>query len=248
MTSMPLTFRSRLLVDMWVLAVHCCHPERSEGSRPWSGRDSSPLARNDTWVRRNALTLAVLRRAPRELLLVGVLLGGRLHHRLDDLVVAFVPVGAEAPLGAIPGLDACVRRAHVVGARGADGAHHAGEAQRVEFLLVEREVLETPANLLTRHHLALAEPLLRTAHAFDAEHRRHQAARVQHLPDFFAWSGALTLVVHELQHVLVHLRHPCAVLKRERVVALRSIDVLDVGLGAGPPHAIHLLARITGGD
>jgi hypothetical protein len=46
--------------------------------------------------------------------------------------------------------------------------HHAGEAHRIERLLVEIEVLQTPTHLLTGHHLALAVPLLRLAHTFDA--------------------------------------------------------------------------------
>ena len=53
----------------------------------------------------------------------------------------------------------------------ADRPHHAGEAERVELLLVEGEVLEAPAHLLAGHDLALAVALLRAPHALDAEHR-----------------------------------------------------------------------------
>ena len=55
----------------------------------------------------------------------------------------------------------------VVGAAGGQRAHHAVEAQRVELLLVEVQVLQAPAHLLAGHHLALAEALLRAAHGFD---------------------------------------------------------------------------------
>src|SRR5690349_8219551 len=105
-----------------------------------------------------------------QLLLGRVFLACRLDHRLDDLLVGLVPVGADVPLGAVPRLDARPARTHVVVARGADRPQHTREAERVELLLVEREVLQPPAHLLAGHDLALAETLLRAPHRLDAEH------------------------------------------------------------------------------
>src|SRR5213075_1953151 len=83
--------------------------------------------------------LALGRRAARELLFAGVLVGRALHHRLDDLLVALVPVGREVPLAAVPGVDAGPRRTHVILARGRDRPHHTGKAECVELFLVERQ-------------------------------------------------------------------------------------------------------------
>src|SRR5579885_1626858 len=62
--------------------------------------------------------LAIVGRPPRELLLAQVLLGGGLHHGLDDLLVGLHEVRRHRPLRAVPSLDARTRRAHVVRARG----------------------------------------------------------------------------------------------------------------------------------
>ena len=121
-------------------------------------------------------------------------------------VVGLVPVGGELPLRTVPGVDARPARAHVVGARRAHRSHHAGKAERVELLLVEREVLEAPAHLLAGHHLALAEAFLRALDALDGHHRGDQAAHVEHLSHFLARPGALALVVHHREHILHDLR------------------------------------------
>src|SRR6218665_2044084 len=131
-----------------------------------------------------ASALAVGRRARRELLLRRVLRGGAPDQGLEDLLVGLQPVGAELPGLAVPRVDAGPGRAHVVDARGADGAHHAGEAERVELGLREVQVLEAPADLLAVHRLALAEAFLRGAHALDAQHRAHRPAHVEHLAHF----------------------------------------------------------------
>ena len=86
------------------------------------------------------------------------------------------------------------------------GRMHAGEAERVELLLVEGEVLEAPAHLLAGHDLALAVALLRAPHRLDAEHLDDQAARVEHWPTSSFGPGALALVVDVLEDVLDHLR------------------------------------------
>src|SRR5262245_24850476 len=213
MTSMPLTL-SRTLFDMALELNSSKRRSRrfEEGSDEepvppaWAGRKGRVLnGKTKSWPRSGS-RLTVLRRATRQLLLCRVLVRRRLDHRLDDRLVGLVPVGRELPLAAVPGVHASPGGATVVGAAGRDRAHHAGEAQRVELLLVERQVLVAPARLLGGHPLALAEALLRALDAFDRQHRRHQATHVQHLAHFFLWPGALTLVVHFLQHFLCDLR------------------------------------------
>ena len=157
----------------------------------------------------------------------------------------------EAPLAAVPGVDArpaprpCGRRSEVL-----TRPHHAGEAQRVELLLVERQVLQAPAHLLAGHHLALAVALLRAL----ARLRRRASRAIT--PRMYStwptssfgpvpWPLSCTSFEHVLDDLGVRLG---AVLQRQAVVALGAVaDVLDVGLGAGPPHAVHLLARVAGG-
>src|SRR5574343_602462 len=90
----------------------------------------------------SASALALSRRPSRQLLLTGVLVGSRLHHRLEQRLVRLVPVGAEVPLLAVPGVHPHRGRPLVVEAAGADRTDHAGEAQGGELLVVQRQVLQ----------------------------------------------------------------------------------------------------------
>src|SRR5258705_10546421 len=148
MTSMPLTLRRMLAVLMQLSSK--VHGMRTAKGRPWSFSSG----------------LAVFRRAARQFFLRRVLVRSGLRHRLDDLLVGLHPGGAEHPLAAVPGVDARPVRTEVIDAARAHRTHHAGESECVELLLVQREVLKSPSNLVARHDLALAVALLRTAHAF----------------------------------------------------------------------------------
>ncbi len=183
------------------------------------------------------------------LLLGGVLVGRGAHHGLEDLLVGLVPVGAPDELGAVPGVHARPCGAHVVLAAGGEGTQHAFEAQRVELGLREVEVLIAPARLLAGHDLALAKALLRGANALYAVHGGLNPTHVEHITHLFLRSGALALGVHLLEDFLDHGRvFLRAMLHHDGVVALGAHPhVLHVGLGAGPPHAVHLLARVAGG-
>src|SRR6478736_2507437 len=104
---------------------------------------SMPLTSSKTMGALLAVSgLAVLGRPTCQLLLRRVLVGRLLDHRLDDLLVGLQPVGAEVPLAAVPGVHTRPVGPEVVDAAGADRPHHAGEAQRVELLLVQRQVLQ----------------------------------------------------------------------------------------------------------
>src|SRR5262249_5591464 len=108
--------------------------------------------------------------AGRDLLLGRVLGRGLLDHGRDHAVVAGIPVGRDLPVLAIPGLDASDARALVVGAGHLDRLQLVLEAKLLEPFRREVEVFEAPPDLLPSQWL-LAEPLLRSADRFDAEHR-----------------------------------------------------------------------------
>ena len=134
-------------------------------------------------------------------------------------------------------------------AAGGDGTHHTFEAQRIQLGLCEVEVFVTPTRLLTGHDLAFAEALLRSAHAFNCEHRRLQAAHIKHLAHFLFRAGALTFGVNFFQHFLDN-RRPWfgTVLHHDGAIAFGTVgNVLHIRLGTGPPHAVHLVARVAGG-
>jgi hypothetical protein len=114
-------------------------------------------------------------------LLLGCILGrGLLDHGRDHAVVAGVPVGRDLPGLAVPGLDASDARTLVVRARHLDWPQLALEAELLETIGGEVEVLEAPAHLLASERL-LAEPLLRRANGLDAEHGVDQSAHVEDL-------------------------------------------------------------------
>src|SRR5688572_11413926 len=99
MTSMPLTLRTMLLSLMMF---------------PGSGTKGARRAAPPRIAAASALTVRCV--AGRQLLLGRVLGGRAAHQRLDDLLVGLQPVGAELPLLAVPGMDACPGGAHVVDA------------------------------------------------------------------------------------------------------------------------------------
>src|SRR6266850_138061 len=97
---------------------------------------------------------ALLRAVARRDLLLGGVLGRRvLDQRRDDGVVGGVPVGNDVPLLAVPLVDAAQSRTFMVGARHLDRSDHALEAELLDALSSEVEVLDAPAHLLTRHRL-----------------------------------------------------------------------------------------------
>ena len=86
---------------------------------------------------------------------------------------------------------------------------------------------------------------MRSAHTFDGKHGGTQTTHVQHLTHLGFGSRALAFVVHLGQHFF---DHRCiglsTVLQRQGVVAFGAIaHVFHIGLGTGPPHAVHLVAR-----
>src|SRR5512146_88512 len=187
--------------------------------------------------------------ALRQLLLLRVLRRRRADHRIEDLEVGLVAtVGHDVPLLAVPGLDLRGVSTFMVLARGLDRLHEARHAELLDRVGRNVQMLEAPAHLLAGERL-LAEFLLRLAHGLDAEHRGHHPAVVEHLADVLLLAGALALVVDILDDVVVDRALAGRREEDERVVALRAVARRDdVGLGAGPPHAVHLVARIAGGD
>src|SRR5665647_1060407 len=78
--------------------------------------------------------LAICRSAPGHLFVGLILVCAGLDHGLENLLVGLDVIGADVPLLAVPGLDTRCGRAHVVGARGAERAHHTAKTQRIELL------------------------------------------------------------------------------------------------------------------
>src|SRR5262245_24224869 len=113
--------------------------------------------------------------APDGKLLVRRVLGrGVFYERLDDVVVRGVPVRRDAPVLAVPGLDTAGARALVVGAAHLDRLEHAFEAELLDAIGGNVEVLQAPAHLLAGHRL-VAVVRLRGADRLDAEHAVDQA-------------------------------------------------------------------------
>src|SRR6516225_2885429 len=184
-----------------------------------------------TLARRDVLVLRILRRK-------------LLHQTVDVRLVGLVPIGSDLPLRTVPLHDARPVRAHVVRAAGLDRSHDLAEAECLETVRRQVQVLEAPAHLLGRHDLSLAEFLLRGANRLHLQHRDHHAARVRKRADLVGRARALALVVDELLQVVMHLVAGGAVVDRDRVVALRGgTEVLHVVIGARPPDRVDLLAR-----
>src|SRR3546814_16249390 len=97
--------------------------------------------------------------------------------------------------------------------------------------------------------LALAVFFLGGAYGFDLQHGDHHAARVCDGAHILAVGiGTLTLVVHVLFQVFVHLAVVGAVMDGDAVVALGDrTEVLVVVFGTGPPDAVNFVARIADG-
>src|SRR5206468_5980399 len=101
--------------------------------------------------------------------LLGLVDGGRLDLRADDVLHGLDPVRHDVPLLAVPLLDEDRTAALVVLARDLDRMREALHPDLVEALLGEIEILEAPANLLAGRRLALG-----------AFHRRTDGLRGEH--------------------------------------------------------------------
>ncbi len=194
--------------------------------------------------------LTVLRRAARDLLLRRVLVGRRLDHRLDDRLVGLVPVGGELPLAAVPGVDAGPRGAAVVGAAGARSAASRRRSRARRASSGRAPGSRSPSAPARRSspcpcRSALARACTPSMDSIaDIRPRMYSTWPTSSFGPV-PWPLACTSFEHVLDDLGVGLG---AVLQRQRVVALGAVaDVLHVGLGAGPPHAVHLVARVAGG-
>jgi hypothetical protein len=131
----------------------------------------------------------------------------------------------------------------MVGARHLDRPDHALEAELLDALGGEIEMLDAPAHLLAGHRL-VAELGHGGADRFGAQHRVDQAAVVEHRADLVGLGERLARGDDELLEVGIDRRLAGRMLQHQRLVA-RTLFAgrNDVGLGARPPHAQHLVAR-----
>src|SRR5690606_22468668 len=119
-----------------------------------------------------------------------------------DRVVALVPVGNHAPRLAVPLMNARKAGAFVVLAGELEWTDHAFEAELLDPLLRDIEVLKAPPDLLTRERL-LAELRLSRADGLHADHRVDDAAVVENVADLVRLRRALPLAVDVLLDLVV---------------------------------------------
>src|SRR5882762_1771148 len=179
----------------------------------------------------------------------------RLDLRPDDFAHGRDPVRDEGPPLAVPLLDEDRAVPLVVLAGDLDRVHEALHPELVQTRLGEVEVLEAPADLLTRERL-VAVLGHRGADRFGGEHRVDDTAVVERRAHVLLLpAAALALVVDELDDVLVHLEGGARRVEGRALVPLRAVAGRDdVGVVRGPPVAdevIHLEAdggRLLHGD
>src|SRR5690348_2097544 len=109
--------------------------------------------------------------ARRDLLIRGVFGGALLYHLLGQRAVAGYERCQRLEFLAVPLLELDHARAFVIGAAGLDRREQAGSAKLFQSRFAQVEMLEAPAYLLGRHHLALAEMVLRLADRLDDHDR-----------------------------------------------------------------------------
>src|SRR5689334_19495833 len=185
--------------------------------------------------------------ARRDALLLGVLRRVLLHLRAHELAVGLHPVADHLPLGAVPLLELHQPGAFVVEAGDLERRHEAGGAELLQTLRVDVQVLDAPAHLLAGARLALPELLPREADRLDGDDARHDAARVVDRAEArLVLELSLALVVDVLLDVLHHREARARRVEAGGDVALRRRAGRDhVLLGAGPPHADDLVARVA---
>src|SRR3989442_3790591 len=128
--------------------------------------------------------------------LLGLVDGGRLDLRADDVLHGLDPVRDDVPLLAVPLLDQDRAVALVVLAPDLYRVLKALHPDLVEALLGQAQVLEAPAHLLGRRGRPAA--LHRGADGLRREHRVHDAAVVERGAHLFLLARALALVVDVL--------------------------------------------------
>ena len=181
-------------------------------------------------------------------LFLGVGSGRLFDHAAHQRTVGVHPVGDDLPLAAVPLLELHLARTFMVGTGDLEGRHEAGGTQGFQAGVIQIEVLEAPANLLTGQGLALAVLLLSLADRLDGDDAVHHATVVIHRADAgLVFHVALVLAVH----MLLDVGH-------DRVVGTRHVEAGGnealgcrtgrdgVFLGAGPPHADQLFTGEAG--
>src|SRR6185503_5878893 len=114
-----------------------------------------------TWTTGLLSFLAAI--AQRDLLFSRVLGSTFLDHLFGQRAVARHERRQRLEFLAVPLLELDHARAFMIGAAGFDRGEQARSAELLQPRFAQVEVLEAPAHLLRRHHLALAEMVLRHA-------------------------------------------------------------------------------------
>src|SRR5690242_5206657 len=185
--------------------------------------------------------------ARRDAFFLRVLRGVRLDLGAHELAIGLHPVGDYLPLGAVPLLELDEARALMVHARYLERRHEARGAELFQALVVDVQVLDAPAHLLAGDRLALAELVLREANRLHRDDAGDDAARVVDRAEArLVLELALALVVHVLLDVAHHREVGARRVEAGGDVALRrGARGQHVFLGARPPHADDLVARVA---
>src|SRR5258706_5259388 len=183
----------------------------------------------------------------RDLLFRRVFAGGLLGHLAHHRAVA----GHERhhllePI-AVPHLELDHARAFVVDATRLDGREESRRAQLLDASLGEIEVLESPAQLLRRHDLALAVIGLRDAKRLDDDDAVDHAARVHDVAEpRRILEIALVGAVHLGLDVLHHRKARPGRGERRADITLGGVAGRNhILFRSGPPDAQQLIARIA---
>src|SRR5437763_9715695 len=140
------------------------------------------LPRPNGGTRESDFASAVLRAiARRDFLFRGVLAGLFLGHLANHGPVAGHERRHLLELLAVPLLKFYHAGAFMIFAARLDRREQSRRAEFLDARFGEIQVLEAPAQLLGRHHLAFAELALRDAKRLDDDHSVHDAARVHHV-------------------------------------------------------------------
>ena len=131
-------------------------------------------------------------------------------------------------------------------AAGFHGGEHAQCAHGLLACIVDVQVFQAPAHLLTRDRFALAELFLRHADRFHPQDAGRHATHVidgtdARLVGQVALASCVKLLADVVEHGVVARR-----IETHRRIALGRVARWNgVFLGTGPPHAQHLVARET---
>src|SRR5215813_4331950 len=255
MTSMLLTDRYGIVAAPCAAAPPVCSSEAEvDVCIRYDVKDGERLGpleidarRREADAHRMSVSVVLRAVAQRDFLLRRVLAGGLLDHLAHRCAVAGHERGDLLEASPIPLLKLDHARALVIAAARLDRREEARCTNLLDARLREIQMLETPAELLRRHHLPLAELRLGDAKCFDKDHAVDHATGVHHVAQprlvlEITLAGAIDLGLDVLHDREVRTARG----KRRADVALRGVASRhNVLFRTRPPHAEKPVFRIS---